>query len=137
MITTSKDDTSGKPKLQVRFIDFDLSKVLLVGEKCQDRSGTLVYLSPEVVLNMSHSHLTDVWSLGVVLHILLSGIVPFLSMDKTDLMRNIVRGQLHLGHPSFAGVSSAAKDLLKRMLCEDPKGRISAKEIASHPWFTL
>ena len=123
--------------MHVRFIDFGLSKILLVGEHSKDRSGTLAYLSPEIVAGMSHTHLTDVWSLGVVLHILLSGIIPFLSMDKTELKRNIVFGKLHLGHPAFARVSNAAKDLLKRMLCTEPRERISAREINEHPWFTL
>lgn len=67
--------------IQVKYIDFGLSKVILDGEMCAERFGSLVYCSPEIVSGGMHNLTTDVWSLGVLLHIMLSGIVPFIHSD--------------------------------------------------------
>lgn len=61
-----------------KFIDFGLSKVLLHGQDDRDRFGTLAYCSPEILLGSSHTHATDLWSIGIVLHVMLSGTFPFL-----------------------------------------------------------
>ena len=66
----------------------------------------MAYISPEIIIGEPHNHQTDVWSMGVVLHILLSGVIPFLTDDKVTFKRNIVQGKLRLGHPSFARVSN-------------------------------
>lgn len=62
-----------------KYIDFGLSKVLLQGQLDKDRFGTLAFCSPEILLGKEHTHATDLWSLGIVLHVLLSGIYPFLN----------------------------------------------------------
>jgi serine/threonine protein kinase len=67
---------------KVKYIDFGLSKILLPGEVSMDRYGTLAYCSPEIVLGHSHTCQTDVWSLGVIYHMLLSGMLPFISRDQ-------------------------------------------------------
>ncbi len=73
-----------------KFIDFGLSKVFIPGEKSLDRFGTLAYSSPEILLGTNHDLKTDVWSLGVVLYVLLSGTFPFIHNDKDITKKNIV-----------------------------------------------
>ena len=79
------DAQSGIPK----YIDFGLSKVFVVGETSFDRYGSVAFSSPEVLLGKSHNLKTDIWSLGIVLHALLTGTLPFLSDDKHKTKRNI------------------------------------------------
>jgi serine/threonine protein kinase len=73
-------DSNGCPK--PKLIDFGLSTILLNGQTSKDRFGTLVYSSPEILLGLEHSLATDVWSLGILLHMLFVGIFPFLTLDK-------------------------------------------------------
>jgi calcium-dependent protein kinase len=93
MITTTVDKFKGEVYTP-RYIDFGLSKVFLEGEFSVDRYGTLAYCSPEILSGIPHNLATDMWSLGVIFHILLSGTVPFISPDKTQFKRNIIKGKL-------------------------------------------
>ncbi len=95
-----------------KFIDFGLSKVFLEGETSADRFGTLVYTSPEILLGYTHSFQTDIWSLGVVIYVLLSGSFPFVSEDKEITKRNIVFEKLNLNNYCWQRISQQAKDLI-------------------------
>ena len=70
-------DSEGKP--QPKLIDFGLSTILIRGQTSRERYGTLIYSSPEILLGNFHYYATDVWSLGVLLHMLLVGMFPFLT----------------------------------------------------------
>lgn len=85
IIMSSTSQTDAVPKL----IDFGLSKVFHVGEVCPEAYGTLAFVSPEIVLANSHNKQTDMWSLGVVLFIMLSNTIPFLSRHQEQTKRNI------------------------------------------------
>ncbi len=59
-------------------IDFGLSKLFLTNERSDQSYGSLLFSSPEILIKgMTHTLATDLWSLGVLLHILLSGLFPF------------------------------------------------------------
>jgi len=73
-----------------KFIDFGLSKVLLPDERSSDPYGTLMYCSPEIILGKPHTKMTDVWSMGIVLYVLLTNRMPFVTMDRKETSRNIV-----------------------------------------------
>ena len=107
-------DSNGLPL--PKLIDFGLSTILIRGETSRDRYGTLVYSSPEILLGSFHYQATDIWSLGILFHLLLVGIFPFLSDDKNITKRNIVYGKVNFNSPGWFKVSSAAKDLVTRML---------------------
>lgn len=85
-IMMTNDTEESVPKL----IDFGLAKMFYIGETSDDRYGTLAFCSPEVILGRAHDIGTDVWSLGIVLHYLISGTIPFLSRDKNDTKKNII-----------------------------------------------
>lgn len=65
-----------------KYIDFGLSKVLVPGEISHDRYGTMAFCAPEILMGRPHTVVADVWSIGVIFHILLSGLIPFLCNDK-------------------------------------------------------
>jgi serine/threonine protein kinase len=125
MITTATNAAGGEVYYP-KFIDFGLSTVLLEGQRSADRYGTLAYCSPEIISGGTHTHLTDVWSLGVVLYILLSGIVPFITKDKPTYKRNILLARLKLSHASFDDVSLDAKHLVALMLSASESQRLPA-----------
>jgi serine/threonine protein kinase len=123
MITHEKNEV-GITEVVPKLIDFGLSTVLMQGETSTDRYGTLAYCSPEVLIGAEHTVLTDIWSLGIIFHILLSGTIPFMSTDKNTYKQNIINGKVNLSAPGFHKVSLNAKDLLVRMLCNNAYKRI-------------
>ena len=72
-----------------------------------------------------------------MLHIMLSGFIPFIDSDKAATKSNIVNGRHSLKHECFRKISSGAKDLVRRMLCVTEDDRITAAEVLSHPWLRV
>lgn len=85
IMMSSDKRSEAVPKL----IDFGLSKVFHIEEMNSEAYGTLAFVSPEIVLGMKHNKQTDVWSLGVLLFIMLSNTIPFLSKNQEQTKRNI------------------------------------------------
>lgn len=75
--------------------------------------GSVAYLSPEIIKGSPHGLKTDVWSLGIVLYIVLTGRMPFIDREVEKTKFNIVHKDLDLSRPSWERVSNAAKDLVK------------------------
>lgn len=119
--------------------------------------GDSFYISPELALNRPHGKATDIWSAGVLLHVLLSGTQPFLGTGES-LRYTICSGELNVSvfstififkptllHPLFsqfdapvwAAISDHAKDLLQQLLCVDPNDRLSVHEALDHRWLKV
>jgi len=97
--------------------------------------GTPYYIAPEV-LTHNYTEKCDVWSIGIILYILLSGgIPPFLGSDDQILsaIQNF-RGVWSFSHERFRNVSNEAKDFMRRLLDKDPTSRISAVDALQDPW---
>lgn len=58
-----------------------------------DTCGTPEYIAPEVLLRMPYTNKVDVWALGVISYILMSGIMPFDDENRSRLYRQIIRGK--------------------------------------------
>lgn len=69
----------------------------------------------------------DVWSCGVILYILLTGIPPFNGKDDQQIMQKVSLGEYRLNIPEFDNVSNLAKKLIQKMLQINPTKRVSAK----------
>jgi len=97
------------------------------------RIGTPHFMAPEVIQRRSYGKPIDVWSAGVLLHILLSGAMPFLG-TKDRLYESVCSGRLRLHSARWQYVSDPAKDLIRHMLAVDPEDRITVDEALEHPW---
>ncbi|KAF3685854.1 Phosphoenolpyruvate carboxylase kinase 1 [Capsicum annuum] len=96
--------------------------------------GTPYYVAPEVLLGKEYNEKVDVWSMGVILYIMLSGVPPFYGETPTETFQAVIRGNLRFPTKLFRSVSSEAKDLLRKMICKDVFKRYSAEQVLRHPW---
>jgi len=104
--------------------------------------GKKLYVAPEILQNISHynGYLADLWSVGVILFILLTGVPPVEIAAPIDHRFNLLQtsclGQL-LQESNARALSTDVIDLLGNMLQTDPEKRLSIQEIFDHPWMKL
>ena len=97
-------------------------------------AGTPYFIAPEVLMG-DYGRECDIWSLGVVLYMILSGRYPFEGSGRPELFSKIQEGTFHFNHPPFSRVSDSCKDLIRKMICVDRKKRYTAQKCLEHPWF--
>ncbi|CAN6228874.1 unnamed protein product [Urochloa humidicola] len=135
------DDPAGEAAPpRVRLADFG-SAAWLGGAAGEGRGaaeglvGTPHYVAPEVVAGGEYGEKVDVWSAGVVAYALLSGgALPFGGETPAEVFAAVLRGSFRFPPALFSGVSPAAKDLMRRMMCRDASRRFSAEQVLRHPW---
>ncbi|XP_030500749.1 calcium-dependent protein kinase 1 [Cannabis sativa] len=124
----SKDEDS-----PLKATDFGLSVFFKPGDVFKDLVGSAYYVAPEV-LRRNYGAEADIWSAGVILYILLSGVPPFWGENEQSIFDAVLRGHMDFSSDPWPSISSSAKDLVKKMLCSDPKERLSAFDVLNHPW---
>ncbi|XP_074031724.1 death-associated protein kinase related isoform X3 [Leptinotarsa decemlineata] len=121
----------------IKLCDFGISKVLLPGVSVREILGTVDYVAPEVLSYEPIGLSTDIWSIGVLGYVLLSGFSPFGADDKQQTFLNISKCSLSFEPEHFEDVSSAAIDFIKSALVIDPRNRPTIREMLDHPWISL
>ncbi|CAI7770357.1 unnamed protein product [Closterium sp. NIES-53] len=128
--------SGGECNLHIKLIDFGVAAFLDHDGMCGHTAGTTEYMAPEVLSGGRYSPQVDVWSAGVVLFVMLSGVLPFWPSRREGRSTEdaVLRQPLRFGHFRWAAVSGEARDLVARMLTRDPEKRISAAHVLKHPW---
>ena len=103
-------------------IQFDKTKEVL-----KTTHGTSYYIAPEV-LKKKYDERCDVWSVGVILYILLSGKPPFDGNNDDEITKQVEIGEYKLSGGYWGVVSPDAKNLLKKMLTYNYNDRVTARE---------
>ncbi|MQL94772.1 hypothetical protein Taro_027419, partial [Colocasia esculenta] len=124
---------SKKEDSPLKATDFGLSVFFKPGEVFRDLVGSAYYVAPEV-LRRHYSAEADVWSAGVILYILLSGVPPFWAENEQGIFDTILHGHIDFSSNPWPSISNSAKDLVKKMLRADPKERLTAIEVLNHSW---
>ncbi len=95
--------------------------------------GTPNYVAPEVLEDKGYDgRKADIWSCGVILYVLLAGFLPFDERTMPELFAKIQNADVQ--YPAF--FDADVKDLLAKILTNDPAARIGLDGITAHPWFT-
>ncbi|KAL5545665.1 hypothetical protein UlMin_005352 [Ulmus minor] len=121
---------------RLKAIDFGLSVFFKPGDVFHDVVGSPFYVAPEV-LRRCYGPEADIWSAGVILYILLSGVPPFWAEAEDEIFKKVLHGDLNFKSDPWPSVSESAKDLVKKMLVRDPKKRLTAHEVLCHPWIQM
>uniref|UniRef100_F1KRA1 Death-associated protein kinase dapk-1 n=1 Tax=Ascaris suum TaxID=6253 RepID=F1KRA1_ASCSU len=122
----------GEPR--IKLIDFGLSRRILPGTIVKDMIGTPEFVAPEVINYEPLSPATDMWALGVVTYILLSGGSPFLGETREKTFVNISAVNYHFSERYFEHTSMHAKDFIARLFVRDARKRATVDECLRHPW---
>ncbi|XP_067410078.1 myosin light chain kinase 2, skeletal/cardiac muscle [Emydura macquarii macquarii] len=118
----------------VKIIDFGLARRYNPREKLKVNFGTPEFLAPEVVNYDQVSYSTDMWSLGVITYMLLSGLSPFLGDTDTETLNNVLAASWYFDEEAFEGISEEAKDFVSNLIIKQKSGRLSAAKCLQHPW---
>jgi len=119
----------------LKLIDFGFSRIFNPGIPMTAMHGTVYYVSPEV-MDGCYKEKCDIWSVGVIVYMLLSGSPPFNGTHDHEILIKVKRGEYSIEGPRWNGVSDQAKDFIKMLLVKDPDERCSAAEALKHPWLT-
>uniref|UniRef100_A0A8R1DPG9 Non-specific serine/threonine protein kinase n=2 Tax=Caenorhabditis japonica TaxID=281687 RepID=A0A8R1DPG9_CAEJA len=122
----------------LRIVDFGFAK------QSRAENGMLMtpcytaqFVAPEVLRKQGYDRSCDVWSLGVLLHTMLTGFTPF-AMGPNDtpdqILQRVGDGKISMNQPVWGTISDDAKDLIRRMLDVDPNRRLTAKQALQHKW---
>lgn len=129
LITSIQEDG----KVNVKIVDFGAALFMSSEIKLKETMGTPYYIAPEVIKG-NYTEKCDVWSIGVILYILLSGTAPFDGPTDEDIMNKVKEGKFKFRTKIWESISDSAKDLILKMLNYNPEARISASEAYMHPW---
>ena len=118
---------------QIKIIDFGTSLVVKEGVSLDEKLGTPYYIAPEV-LNKKYNNKCDLWSIGVITYITLSGMPPFNGNTDQEIMKKVKIGKFSFSDPCWSSISDKAKDFITQLFTYDISKRISAEEALQHPW---
>jgi calcium/calmodulin-dependent protein kinase I len=99
--------------------------------------GTPYFTAPEVILRRPYDVRADLWSVGCVAFLLLSGNLPFKASNQKELFRKIVGAEFDFDVEAWSNVSQEGKNFLNELLLLDPEERFTAEEARKHAWMLV
>lgn len=127
---------SDKEGEMLKISDFGLSRIVGEGSFMKTLCGTPQYLAPEVIGGVpkaGYDKAVDLWSIGCVLYILLSGLAPFTDANG-NMVENVKQGKYSFPQRAWKTVSESGTTLVKQLLCVDPAKRLTIQQMQEHPW---
>jgi len=122
---------------ELKLIDFGFASFVAPGkESMWEKIGTPSYMAPELWKDddKKYDSSVDMWALGVVCYMLLSGTRPFHHQDRKEKARRICHDPLSFPSPDWDRISDAAKDFCSKLMQKNPRDRMPASEAVHHPW---
>ena len=117
---------------KLKLCDFGWAKELTL-ENRSTFCGTMEYMAPEIVGSENYDYSVDIWSLGILLYELLFGHSPFNADSNKNIIFNIKKHELNYDNENKK-ISNSCKDLIERLLNENPQKRLRIKDILEHPF---
>lgn len=117
----------------IRLTDFGLCAIKQTEyDIMHETLGTLRYTAPELIRGEGYNDSVDIWGIGVVFFMLLTGQYPFNGSNKSSIFRRIREKRIHYSRYNF---DKKEANLLKMLLEKDPEKRIEIEDILDDPFF--
>ena len=118
---------------EIKLIDFGLACKYEPNKKMTTFAGSPYYIAPEV-LKGNYDNKCDIWSIGIITYVMLTGILPFEGETNDEIFNKILTKEVNFEHPNFNIISNEAKMFIKLCLEKDPNKRISAQKLIENNW---
>uniref|UniRef100_A0A674EB40 Myosin light chain kinase, smooth muscle n=1 Tax=Salmo trutta TaxID=8032 RepID=A0A674EB40_SALTR len=118
----------------IKLIDFGLARRLESSGTLKVLFGTPEFVAPEVINYEAISYPTDMWSIGVICYILVSGLSPFMGDNDNETLSNVTSATWDFEDDAFDEISDHAKDFITNLLKKDMRARLTCDQCYEHPW---
>jgi len=125
----------------IKLIDFGYAGIWSADKPLTGLCGTPDYVAPEVLswyddddTGTPYGKGSDLWSLGVLLYVILSGCSPFNGEEEEQLLKLVAEAKYEFYEKEWEHISAEAKELISKLLVVDPTKRLSMAEMMEHPW---
>uniref|UniRef100_A0AAR2JXH1 Myosin, light chain kinase a n=1 Tax=Pygocentrus nattereri TaxID=42514 RepID=A0AAR2JXH1_PYGNA len=119
---------------KIKLIDFGLARRLENAGSLKVLFGTPEFVAPEVINYEAISYPTDMWSIGVICYILVSGLSPFMGDNDNETLANVTSATWDFEDEAFDEISDEAKDFISNLLKKDKSARLTCEQCFQHPW---
>ncbi|KAK2859309.1 hypothetical protein Q5P01_003929 [Channa striata] len=126
--------TSSSPLGDIKIVDFGLSRIVCSHQELREIMGTPEYVAPEILNYEPISTATDMWSIGVLTYVMLTGISPFVGEDKQETFLNISQLNVSYTEEELQHLDQAALSFIQTLLRKRPQDRATAQQCLKHPW---
>lgn len=120
----------------VKIIELGQCRHLTPGDQIKIQYTTAEYAAPEIHQSDMVSTVTDMWAVGVLAYVLLSGLNPFSAETNQQMIDNISNAAYSYEDESFKQVSVESLDFTDRLMTKERKHRMTAAEALDHPWLS-
>mmetsp|Transcript_29532 Transcript_29532/g.87641 ORF Transcript_29532/g.87641 Transcript_29532/m.87641 type:complete len:537 (+) Transcript_29532:233-1843(+) len=117
----------------LKIIDFGLSCKYEVGQVLTTKAGTPYYVAPQVLAG-KYDQLSDLWSCGVIMYVMLCGYPPFFGESDAEVLSKVRLGNFSFNAADWKNVSEDAKNLIRMLLKMNPRDRYTAEQSLNHEW---
>ncbi|XP_029385103.1 serine/threonine-protein kinase 17A [Echeneis naucrates] len=126
--------TSSSPLGDIKIVDFGLSRMVCSHQELREIMGTPEYVAPEILNYEPISIATDMWSIGVLAYVMLTGISPFLGENKQETFLNISQLSVSYTEEELQQLDQTALSFIQMLLRKQPQDRATAEQCLKHPW---
>jgi len=133
LLCVVKGDGKRPRQEKIKVADFGLSK-MFIEEDLTSQCGSPTYVAPEVLLCQTYTNAVDMWALGVITFVMLTGCFPFFEEGNnySALYQKIIA--VDYTFPEEPAISEDAKNFIRSLLVFDPAKRMTSEESKAHPW---
>jgi len=117
----------------LKIIDFGLSCSFSAGQVLKTKCGTPYYMAPQV-LACKYDQISDMWSMGVIMYVMLCGYPPFVGETDADVLTKVRLGNFSFKASDWKNISEDAKNLICNLLKMNPRNRYTAEQTLNHEW---